>query len=232
LKNQIIELIPSHKTYVEPFVGGGSVFFGRKTKSDIEVINDLDKDIYDIYQDMKDVGDSMINRSFISDRKTFEDLMKKTVFINIEDRLFRNLYLSFISYCGVRDSYGGDNKNRGSNSGSKWKTDKWMKRLENVRIYNNDARDVIKKYDSIDTFFYLDPPYSKLKKDWGYTCNTINNTDMLEILKSIKGKFLMSYDDTPENRSLFKDFTILSVNTLYQMGLKDRKMNEIFIMNY
>ena len=51
LKKTIIDLLPEHTTYVEPFVGGGAVFFGKEPSSR-EVVNDLDADIYHIYSDM------------------------------------------------------------------------------------------------------------------------------------------------------------------------------------
>ena len=104
LKNKIIELIPQHKIYVEPFVGGGSVFFG-KPNSEIEIINDLDTDIYNIFQDTKDVGNTMINKTFIPTRIQFNELKTKTVFIDSSERLFRNLYLSMFSFSGNRITY-------------------------------------------------------------------------------------------------------------------------------
>jgi len=55
LKKRIIAEIPPHKTYVEPFVGGGSVFFA-KPLAEKNVINDLDKNLINFYKDLKNNG--------------------------------------------------------------------------------------------------------------------------------------------------------------------------------
>lgn len=78
-----------------------------------------------------------------------------------------------------------------------------MQRLENVCIENMDVLDLIKSRDSEDTFFYIDPPYisesmgsknGSQKADQGhykgYTAQDYDN--MLSLLGTIKGKFLLS----------------------------------------
>ena len=111
LKDYIISLIPNHKIYVEAFVGGGAVFFG-KDKSDIEVVNDLDKDIYHIYKDMKAVGEQMINKDFTPSRDKFERLKKQNTFNSKAERLFRNLYLSLNSFRKDRKNYVGEKEEK------------------------------------------------------------------------------------------------------------------------
>ena len=49
LAKRIIELIPEHKLYCEPFIGGAAVFFG-KTKSNVEVINDTNGELINFYK--------------------------------------------------------------------------------------------------------------------------------------------------------------------------------------
>lgn len=49
----ILPLIPTHKIYIEPFFGGGAVFFG-KNPSEVEVINDLNSYVINFYNVLKD----------------------------------------------------------------------------------------------------------------------------------------------------------------------------------
>ena len=46
---QIIDLFPGHTTYVEPFAGGAQVFF-RKEPSKVEVLNDLDTEMTNLFR--------------------------------------------------------------------------------------------------------------------------------------------------------------------------------------
>lgn len=243
LKNTIFKLIPEHKTFVELFVGGGSVFFGHP-QSEVEVVNDLDKDIYNIFRDTKAVGDKMKGRSFAPNRKKFWRLVDQKNFRNNVERLYRNIYVTLNSFGGSRLSYIGDQTEELILSGKskfskriypkKWQNDKFKERLKDTTILNEDFRKVIKKYDAPDTFFYLDPPYSRADKNKDYVETGVTIDDVYNAVKNIKGKFLLSYDDVPEAKKLFKNYNILRVPTKYQSGKGGitKKVCELLIMNY
>ena len=52
LRNKIINMLPSHTTYIELFFGAGWVYFG-KDKSKVEVINDIDKELINLFKIIK-----------------------------------------------------------------------------------------------------------------------------------------------------------------------------------
>jgi len=231
LKDIIIELIPPHVIYCEPFVGGGSVLFGKE-KSDIEIVNDLDKDIFHIYSDMKVIGEKMVNKDFGEDKELFLKLMKQKKFKNREDRLFRNLYITLHSFKGNRKSWKGRDKSI-KHFGKKYKDGKYKERLKDVIIKNKDWKNLIKAYDSEETFFYLDPPYSTASKNKDYKHTDVSINELYNTLKNIEGKFLLSYDHNKEIKERFRDFNIKVVETTYntKKGFTDTK-KEYLISNY
>jgi len=230
LKDIIIELIPPHTIYCEPFVGGGSVFFGKE-KSDIEIVNDLNKDIFHIYSDMKVVGEKMVNKDFGKDKELFLKLMKQKN-KNRENRLFRNLYISLHSFKGDRKSWKGRDKPI-KHFGKKYKDGRYKERLKDTIIENKDWKKIIKLYDSKETFFYLDPPYSMASKNKDYKHNDISINELYETLKNINGKFLLSYDYNNEIKERFRDFNFKVVETNYntKKGFTNTK-KEYLISNY
>jgi site-specific DNA-adenine methylase len=66
---RLLPLFPEHRIYVEPFIGGGAVFF-KKEPSEVEVINDLDKDLIRGYRTLK----TLTNRDFPTDLNTIPKL--------------------------------------------------------------------------------------------------------------------------------------------------------------
>ncbi len=237
LKKKIISIMPQHKVYVEPFIGGGSVFFAKEP-AELNIINDKDKDIANIYGDMKAVGEKMINKSFQQDKDKFNRFLKQTSFKNKEERLYRNLYLSRLSYNGSRKSYIGDTSAKNirfsrEGAGKNLKTTKWKDFLNNnnVRIFNTDFKNIIKKYDSPDTLFYLDPPYSKSETD--YDVGGVNPQDVYNSLQNIKGKFILSYDHSPLIKKIFNKYKFRTVNTSYKMsGQRQEGIKEYLITNF
>ena len=74
----------------------------------------------------------------------------------------------------------------------------YSRRLERVEIFQRDAVELIKLKDSVNTFFYLDPPYvsSDMGHYKGYTRE--DWIELLETISKIKGKFLLSSYPEPE----------------------------------
>jgi len=79
------------------------------------------------------------------------------------------------------------------------------------KVHHLDYKKIFEMYDSVDTFFYLDPPY--FKKEYLYDgCGDYTkqfHIELRDILKNIKGKFLLSYEDGSFIRELYKDFNII-----------------------
>ncbi len=242
LADRLISKFPEHKTYVEGFVGGGSIFF-KKPPSEIEVINDKDVDVMNIYRDVKKV-ESLSDKEFQPNRKKFDRLRKQTTFRNNKERLYRNLYLSLVSFRGDRQNYIGENlesDKRYKNVGVKFKDqkqyDQFRDRLKdnNVSIHSQDYQKIIKKYDAPDTFFYLDPPYSRAESNKDYKEVGVRIEDICRFLTGIKGKFMMSYDAELDVKKICPKFNIYKIKTKYESTQKDKgayEVDEYIITNY
>jgi len=217
-------------TYVEPFIGAGSVYF-YKEPSKKEVINDLDSSVIELFRGFKKYDGKDID-------KDINGAYSKELFNKIKDskpsteyrKFIQNLILTRTSFFGKKQSYGiGNSRNTIS---ANFSTNKIKDRLKDTEIYNKSYKDIIEKYDSPNTFFYLDPPYEN--STGLYVHDTLPIKDVYDILKNIKGKFLISYNDSKEAKELFKDFNINYENTTYEhtKHVAKRIKKEMLISNY
>lgn len=226
----LLSIIPKHTTYVEAFVGGGSLFFA-KPLAERNVINDLDKDIIAMYEDIRDI--SSIPFSFDEtnmSKEVFNTLLLTTQFNSIEERLFRNLYLTKNSFSGSRKCYS-ENNRKEPLTYLKRNLPYFQHKLKNTIIHNTDYQEIVKEYDSPSTLFYFDPPYSKNKKGWGYE-NEVSLDSIKNTLSKIKGEFILSYDYSPEIVNEFKDYTIIEVDTKYETTQKYSTTKEIVVLKH
>lgn len=237
LTKDIIQHFPkNYTTYVEPFIGAGHVFFSLpKENHRLEVINDLDKNIYFVLKDIqKTTADEIMSLDWKKSKKQF-DLLKEFKPKNKIERLYRFLYLNKYSFSGHNNNYAGKNKPTFRPENLVKKLDAIKERLKNVVLLNQDYKTVIEKYDSENTFFYLDPPYYDVILD-GYIHKDINPEDLLNVVKNIKGKFLLSYNDHPFIQELFKDYIIKNVSIRYASAISATnnpgKTQELLIKNY
>lgn len=220
--------------YVEPFVGSGDIFFAMELDPSIPaVINDIDKDIALAFKILKS-NPSITNIERFKD-KTLEQVrsfMKQTHTSPI-DKLAAIIY----DLCATFSAKGQGNKIYHSpNIEPKLrKIPKYAEYLKNTRVLNQDYKSVIKSNDGKDTFFYLDPPYEGTKDI--YSKSEFNFQELANVLSKVKGKFILTLNDSPNIRNIFKDFNIRGItleggaaNLKEGIGAKARK--EVIIKNF
>jgi len=217
----------SYSTYVEPFVGGGSIYFYKNKDDHKEVINDIDPDIITIFRGFqkypaKKISDD-VNGDY--DENDFEDI-KDSKPKGDYNRFLKTFLLYKLSYFGRGVSFGKPRINS--------KFDGYNERLEGVDIQNTDYKNIIKQYNQPSTFFYLDPPARD--SSGKYRFSAVDIPELVKLLKTIKGKFLLSIADIDVKKDVFKPYKIITVPTKY-VGYKTKggqtlKTKEYLIMNY
>lgn len=123
---------------------------------------------------------------------------------------------------------------------NKLKDPKWQKMFESItHIENMDFEDFLRKWDSPTTYFYMDPPYYKTENY--YSNHDFDSGDHLRLantLKSIKGKFSLSYYDFPQLSEWFpKDQYVWASKKFAKAaaakkGVAQNMGEELLIMNY
>lgn len=108
-------------------------------------------------------------------------------------------------------------------------------RLANVVVENQDFETLIKHYDRPDTFFYLDPPYFSTEDMYEVGFGWEDHVRLRDTLKSIKGKFLLSYNDCEEIRKLYNGFSVFDFARTHSMAQRyeaGKEFKELLIGNY
>uniref|UniRef100_UPI004048C563 DNA adenine methylase n=1 Tax=Aliarcobacter sp. TaxID=2321116 RepID=UPI004048C563 len=238
----IIDLIPeNHKMYVEVFGGAGSVLYSKEP-SKLEVLNDINSELINLHRAIRNNPQTLsmfLNDLFIS-REIFDDIKKR----KLKPR--NNIERAAFYFYQLTQSFGskGDNFAMSAKSGRKPKNiyrdfKKISDRLKGVTIENMSFSKLIPLYDKEDAFFYIDPPYvsteSYYKNTGGFGIK--EHEQLAELLSKVKGRFLLSYNDSVIVRELYKGFNIRSTKEIeYTLGKnmhgKNKSVREVFITNY
>ncbi len=199
LKN-ILPLIPEHRVYCELFFGGGAVFWAKEP-AQVEVINDNNGMVVNFFEQLKTnfenvkkmidatpFGRQVYAKAMVvyQNPYIFEPAVKAWAFWVCTIQGFGNKIGSWrSSQTTSREATLIDNKRQ-------LLTREYAERLRFVQIEQCDAVKLIEKLDTLDTFFYAEPPYvNSLQGHYGgYTQEHFNV--LLNALSNIKGKFLLS----------------------------------------
>lgn len=237
LRKKIIELIPEHICYVEPFFGAGWVYFG-KDESQVEVINDIDKELINLFRTIKyhePEIQRLLNYEF-SSRDIFNKYKNDFPETLTEPyRAIRFLYLISQSFASKGTSYGyGTTKSPSSKIFNNEILKKVRDRLHNTYVENLDFKQIIEKYDRDHTFFFCDPPYIDTS-GYGVKFGESEHIALKNCLVNIKGKVLLTLNDHPKVRELYKDFIIKEVEVNYSISRNTearKNYKELIITNY
>lgn len=240
LTSTIIPLIPEHKCYVEVFAGAAWLLF-RKPPSKTEIINDINGDLVCLYRVVQNHLDEFVRyfRWALISRGEFDRLK------NVAPDTLTDIQRSARFYFLVKNSFGAKITNPSFGVASTAKPRMNLLRLEEelsdahlrlaqVFIENRPYAQVIKQADRESTFFYLDPPYWNCEDVYGKNLFTkADFTTLRDQLATVKGKWLVSINDVPEIRELFKAFNIKRVATKYSISAGQNKpVSELLIANY
>ena len=236
LKKKIIPEIPEHSKYIEAFCGTCAIFF-NKQKARINVLNDLDSGIIRGLNLLKiassDITKYKQNMNTVENIKYFYDNHENT---NEDNLMFEIVKLSN-GFSGKPAQNSKEIYNKSCPLRKIKNIDIYKDKLKDVILISKDYEEVIKEYDSEDSFFFLDPPYENTLKTFGYAEDkSFNYVRFLNVVKNIKGKFFLTINDSPYMRDLFKNYTMEGIELESRWGRQSatakKTRKELFIKNY
>lgn len=212
LAKKIVSLFPDKiDRYIEVFGGGGSVlFYGNQPRASLEIYNDANGDLVNLFRCAKyHCGELQREISgYLNARELFEDIRER-----MKIRGFTDIQRAAMFYVMVKTSYGADIRTFGCNQKnlSVDYLEQISNRLQKVVIEHKDFENLIQVYDRPGALFYCDPPYYKAERYYDAAFSSEDHERLKRCLNSIKGRFILSYNDSEFIRELYHDFEIIPV---------------------
>ena len=219
----IIDHMPAHRIYVEPFAGAASVLL-RKPRANVEVVNDLHGRLVNVFRVLRD--------PVLAAR--LERLLRLTPYALLEYRQAREiaddpvedarrmLVLGYQAHgstgpCGGKMSgWRRGLRPRGPSSADEWARvpdhiEWWTQRLQGVFIEHDNAFNVIPRWDTPDTLFYVDPPYLEQTRatklgNYAYEMSDGEHRKLSELLHNVQGMVILSGYPSPLYDHLYSDW--------------------------
>lgn len=250
----LIERFPDHRVYVEPFGGAANVLL-RKPPSEVEIYNDVDQRIVNLFRVIRD------KRKF----KQLQIALELTPYARDEFASLLDMPETkdtveqarrFFTVCRqARGGIGMSKLSRFAWAASK-RTRRNMaepvskflssiegladvaERFQTVMVESRPAIELIEKFDGDDTFFYLDPPYlpetrhGKKASTYAYEMTVEDHVSLLNLLLKVKGKAMISGYAAPLYESKFKKWRREELVTKAHMSNSGEVRTEVIWCNY
>jgi DNA adenine methylase len=217
LLKQILPRIPEHVCYCEPFAGGLAVLLA-KPRSDVEIVNDVNGTLVALYRNLQYHLPALLSEIdwMFSSRQTLHDFIAQPGLTEIQ-RAARFLLVNRTSFGGNMHSFAVTKTRGGGAAFDRENTGKLLgaahERLNKVVVENLPYERCLANYDSKDSFHFMDPPYlnAQTVAYRGWTEKEMRG--FRRTVERLKGKWLVTVDDSPLNRDLFSDCNLEPVST-------------------
>lgn len=238
LRKKVLEAFPEQgafQRYIEVFGGAGWILFSSVKHAKMEVYNDRDGNLVNLFRCVK-YHPQELRRELefiLVSREQFFDAKEQ-----MEARGLTDIQRAARFYILIKESFGSDIQTFGVRPKDMANAIEYIsevsKRLRMVVIENQDFGRILETYDKQESFFYLDPPYYQTEKYYKERFLPEDHIRLKKKLKGLKGKFLLSYNDCPYIRELYKEYEILEVDRAHNLlqGKEKPRYKELIIKNY
>lgn len=239
LAQHLLPLFPSHECYVEPFCGAAALFF-LKEPAKVEVLNDINGDLVTLYRVLQHHLDEFVRqfRWAISSREMFKWAQQTPpVVLTDIQRAARFYYLQKLAFGSKVE---GRTFGTATTAPARLNLLRVEEELSDAHLRLNGvfvesmAWDMcVERYDRPHTLFFMDPPYWGTE-GYGVPFELAQYGRMAQLLRSIKGKALVTVNDIPEMRAAFKGLPMREVSITYSVGTPAarRRSGELIIANF
>lgn len=239
LAKHLLPLFPEHQCYVEPFAGAAALFFMKEAKP-VEVLNDINGELVNLYRVVKYHLDefleqfrwSLVSREMFAWEKPYHPAALTDI-----QRAARFYYLQKLSFGGKvsNPTFGTATKGLPKLNFLRIKEDLSTAhlRLSQTIIEHLDWETCIRRYDRPHTLFYGDPPYWGTE-GYGVEFGLENYPRLSDLARTMEGKMIVSVNDIPEMRKAFAQLHIREVDITYTVAGNGRasKSRELIITNF
>ncbi len=237
---------PPHRIYVDLF-GGSGALLARQTPTPVEILNDLDSDVFNVFAVVKDpAGCNEVLRLLATtsyDREQYK--LCKQVLADLDETSVRRAWafvtcgaIGFAAHPALKNGWSGHERQRQDLLGLPAKVRWWHRRLQQVRLENRRWQEIVDLYDAPDTFFMCDPPYlpgvlrCAADRYYQHQMGVDAHAELIEQLRKIKGyAWICGYHHPLYTRLLFH-WRRISFRAREAMGSRVGKRQEIAWLNY
>jgi DNA adenine methylase len=223
LLKEILPLLRPHRTYVEAFAGGLAVFLAKE-RSKCEVINDINGDLVSLYRCAQFHLEALISEIqwTLNSRQELDELIEQPGLTEIQ-RAARFFLRNRLSFGGGGTSFAVSKTNgQPSRENVLENLRNLSLRLDKVAVERLSYERLMKLYDSPETFWFFDPPYTVGEVDAYQAWDGAAMALFASRVQALEGDWLVTVNDSVENRDLFTRHEIVPVVT--QSGAVNRRL--------
>ncbi|QOV22645.1 DNA adenine methylase [Anabaenopsis elenkinii] len=246
----LLPLLPKTTHYCEPFGGSAAVLLNREP-APVETYNDIDGQVVNFFRVLRDQKDELIQAigltpfsreefhiAISNDHEGVSDLERARRFFvrarQVRTGLAQTASVGRWAHCKLT-----------SRAGMAGAVSRWLgsvdhlpeivQRLLRVQIENDQATDIIQRYDSPETLFYCDPPYPHDSrgdsKAYAYEMTDDEHRELAGVLRSVKGKVALSGYDCTLMQQLYDDWICIKAPQKQCHSVKELRQ-EVLWVNY
>lgn len=242
LRSKIAEFVPEQdlpmkqrkiKYYVEVFGGMAWMLLYKPRWFESEIYNDANGDLVNLFNVVK-----FHPREFERQFRLMPQSQWWYDYFHTQDRSVTDIQRAVAAYVKYAWSYSGKGKDFAiqpkSTLNLRKKIRRLSARLDRVTVTDMGYERLVKRFDRANAFLYLDPPYFGHEYVYEMPFGNDDHLRLRSVLEGFDGKWLLSYNDRPEIRELYRGFRIEEVDTRYSaLGLPNGiRKTELIIMNY